>query len=60
MAPGRRQLAAVALRDPLTSHRTDSHPKALLSGDTSAVLRYNCLSRILSVLANMGIGIPTI
>ena len=35
-------------------------PKALLFGATSAVLRYNCFSRLLSALFNRISGIPSI
>ena len=53
-------MAFVALRDPLTSLRMAFHPKDLLFGATSAVLRYKCFSRLLAVLFNRIFGIPLI
>ena len=60
MMPEHTKLAFVALRDPNTSRWMAFHPKALLFGATSAVLHYNCFSRLLAVLTNRIFGIPLI
>ena len=60
MAPEHQRPAMVAPRDPLTSAWVAFRPKALLFGSTSAVLHYNCFSRLLSVMANRIFGIPII
>ena len=60
MIPEHTKLTFVALRDPLTSRRMTFHPKVLLFGDTSAVLRYNCFARRSAVLFNRIFGIPSV
>ena len=60
LRPEHTRLAFVALRDPLTSRWMAFPPKALLFGATSAVLHYNCFSRLLAILANRIFGIPLI
>ena len=60
LRPEHARLAFVALRDPITSRWMAFPPKALLFGATSAVLHYNCFSRLLAVLTNRIFGIPLI
>ena len=52
LRPEHTKLAFVALRDPITYRWMAFPPKALLFGAKSAALHYNCLSRLLAVLAN--------
>ena len=60
MMPEHTNLAFVALRNPLTSSWMAFHPKALLFGDTSEVLHYNCPPRLPAVLFNRIFGIQSI
>ena len=60
LEPPNAPLASVALRNPETSEWMALRPKALLFGAAAAVLRYNCFSRLLSVLSNLTFVIPLI
>ena len=60
MRPEHSNLAMVALRDPVTSRWMAFHPKALLFGANSAVLRYRCFSLLSAVLFNRIFGIPLV
>ena len=56
--PTQADLAMVALRHPTLMTWFVFAPKSLLFGSVAAVIHYNCLSRAISVLANMIFGIP--
>ena len=58
MAPEHTNLALVALRNPTTGKWVAFPPKALVFGAVSAVLHYNCFSRLISVMFNKIFGIP--
>ena len=58
MSPEHTNLALIALRNPTAGKWMAFHPKALVFGAVSAVLRYNCFSRIISVIFNKIFGIP--
>ena len=58
MAPGHANLALIALRNPTSGLRMACPPKALVFGAASAVLQYNCFSRLISVILNKIFGAP--
>ena len=57
---GRAHLAFVAIRPPSEGQRYAFPPRALISGAISAVLHYNCCSRILTFPTNRIFGIPLV
>ena len=58
LCPRDSRLAAVTLRGPISLRRFSFLPRTLIFGSTSAVLRYNCLSRIVASLRCGILGIP--
>ena len=56
--PDYANLTVVALRGPNSGKWCAFIPKVLLFGAVSAVIHYNCFSRILAVLMNLTLGIP--
>ena len=53
-------MAFAALRSPDNGQLYEFPPRALIPGDVSVVLHYNCFSRILSCRANRISGIPLV
>ena len=58
LRPEKRRLATITHRDPSTGGRMAFPPNTGLSWGTTAILRYNCLSRITVTLATRLLGIP--
>ena len=58
MAPDHANLALAPLRNPTSGKRAAFPPKDLVFGAVSSVLRYNCFSRLISVIFNKIFGIP--
>ena len=60
LSPTDAQYCIVALRSPMDRKWYGFVPRTLLFGAVAAVLRYNCLSRIIDVLANLLLGLPVV
>ena len=58
--PGYANLTLVALRNPRSGKWFAFIPKVLLFGAVSAVIHYNCYSRLLAVLMNLALRIPVL
>ena len=58
--PDQADACIVTLRNPAGGLWYGFHPRALLFGSVAAVLRYNCFSRIVAILANLLLGLPTV
>ena len=60
LGPGYDNLTLVALRNPYSGKWFAFTHKVLLFGAVSAVVRYNCYSRLLAVLMNLVLRTPVL